>query len=237
MDETQNLAGPTGKNKLPWYALRNPEKQTSPALLVYPERIRHNIRHMIALAGSPDRLRPHVKTHKTKEIVALQQEAGIFKFKCATLTEAEMLAECGVEDILLAYQPVGPDQERLLELFRRYPNTAFAALVDNSLILEQLSNRWSGQNRALGIYIDLNTGMNRTGIIPGEEAASIYKNLTRAPGLQARGFHAYDGHLRNPDPRQRQADSDQAFKSVLLLKTFPGTGRAFGSRHHRRGFP
>lgn len=203
---------------LPWYALSEPEKHGSPSLLVYPERIRHNIQQMIALAGSPDRLRPHVKTHKTKEIVAMQQEAGINKFKCATLSEAEMLAECGVKDILLAYQPVGPDQGRLLELFRKYPDIRFAALVDNTQVLQQLGERWEAQPRPLGVYLDLNTGMNRTGITPGEEAAACYKAIRTFPGLEPHGFHAYDGHLRNPNPSQRQADSDQAFKAVIALR-------------------
>ncbi|SFR38746.1 D-serine deaminase, pyridoxal phosphate-dependent [Robiginitalea myxolifaciens] len=203
---------------LPWYALNEPEKHGSPALLVYPERIRHNIRRMITLAGSPDRLRPHVKTHKTKEIVAMQLEAGIDKFKCATLSEAEMLAECGVNDILLAYQPVGPDQMRLLELFRNYPDVRFAALVDNTQVLQQLGALWAAEQRPLGIYLDLNTGMNRTGVTPGKEAAACYMAIRTYPGLEPHGFHAYDGHLRNPDPSQRQADSDQAFKAVVSLR-------------------
>lgn len=206
------------KDSLPWYALNEPGKYGSPSLLVYPERIRHNIRQMILLAGSPQRLRPHVKTHKTKEIVALQQEAGIDKFKCATLAEAEMLAECNVKDILLAYQPVGPDQHRLLKLFRKYPDIKLATLADNQEVLHQLGELWAGKSRKLGIYLDLNTGMNRTGIAPGTEAAACYKRIRETPGLEANGFHAYDGHLRNPDPKQRQADSDQAFDSIIALK-------------------
>ena len=65
---------------------------SSPALLVYPDRIQRNIERMVEIAGDPNRLRPHIKTHKSAEIVRMQMEAEIRKFKCATLAEAELLA-------------------------------------------------------------------------------------------------------------------------------------------------
>ena len=64
---------------------------------------------MIDIAGGPQRLRPHVKTHKTREIARLELDAGITRHKCATIAEAEMLASCGVPDVLLAYNLVGPN--------------------------------------------------------------------------------------------------------------------------------
>ena len=85
------------------------ERVFTPALLFYKELILKNLALAIQIAGSPARLRPHVKTHKTREIVALELGAGITKHKCATIAEAEMLASCGVTDVFIAYNMVGPN--------------------------------------------------------------------------------------------------------------------------------
>ncbi|MGB7394489.1 MAG: alanine racemase, partial [Pricia sp.] len=99
-----------------WYGLQDASSVISPSLLVYPERILHNIRIMIEMAGGPEHLRPHIKTHKTAEIIEMQLEQGITKFKCATIAEAELLAMCKAPDILLAMQPVGVDMQRFFAL-------------------------------------------------------------------------------------------------------------------------
>src|SRR5262245_56668688 len=97
----------------PIYAVQDTTGVFSPALLFYKDLIRRNIARTVDIAGNPDRVRPHVKTHKTSEIVRMEQEAGITKQKCATVAEAEMLAGCGVTDVLLAYPLVGPNGTRL----------------------------------------------------------------------------------------------------------------------------
>ena len=70
-----------------WFAIKNEDAVSSPAVLVYPDRIEENLRRMIARAGGADRLRPHVKTHKMPQVVALKLRAGITKFKTATIAE------------------------------------------------------------------------------------------------------------------------------------------------------
>jgi len=92
-----------------WYEIANADEIPSPALAFYPERIEENIRRMIRIAGGAGRLRPHVKTHKTPEIVRLQLNHGITRFKCSTIAEAENdRRPQGAPDVLLAMQPVGP---------------------------------------------------------------------------------------------------------------------------------
>src|SRR5947207_11760985 len=91
------------------YAVTDPTAVPSPALLFYPALIRRNLRRAVEVAGGPDRLRPHVKTHKTREIARLWLELGVRKHKCATLAEAEMLADSGAPDVLIAYPLVGPN--------------------------------------------------------------------------------------------------------------------------------
>ncbi len=202
----------------PWYAVKGAEEIDSPALLVYPDRIAHNIREMLAIAGNPDRLRPHIKTHKMAEIIRMQQKAGIRKFKCATLAEAELLGQCEAEDVLVAYPLVGPGPARLAHLQNKYPATRFSCLVDNLPALETLEKTVTAEGIRLGVFMDLNVGMNRTGIIPGPEAVALYLKMDAAESLDCRGFHAYDGHLRNPDPQIRAKDCDAAFKNVEALR-------------------
>src|SRR4051794_11224572 len=114
-----------------WYLVGNVQEVDSPALLVYPDRIEENIRRMIRLARGVERLRPHVKTHKMSEVMRLKLAAGIKKFKCATIAEAEMAASCGAPDVLLAYQPVGPKIARLIRLIRSFPGTKFSTIADD----------------------------------------------------------------------------------------------------------
>src|SRR5687768_10537356 len=100
----------------PWYAIANVDEVDSPALVVYADRVHENVQRMIRYAGGTARLRPHVKTHKMPDVIRLQLAAGITKFKCATLAEAEMVAHCGAPDVLLAYQLLGPKVARFAQL-------------------------------------------------------------------------------------------------------------------------
>src|SRR5258707_10708886 len=105
------------------YALENADEIDSPALLVYEERLDENLRRMVAQAGDPARLCPHVKTHKLPQVIAKQLELGVHKFKAATIAEAEMCAAAGAPHVLLAHAPVGPRAARLVALVRTFPNT------------------------------------------------------------------------------------------------------------------
>ena len=98
-----------------WYAITNIDALDSPALVVYPDRVEKNISVLVSMVDDVKRLRPHVKTHKTKEATLLMMDAGINKFKCATIAEAEMLAICGAAEKKLQESkgalisgPVGP---------------------------------------------------------------------------------------------------------------------------------
>ncbi|MDD4145392.1 MAG: hypothetical protein PHN68_12240, partial [Prolixibacteraceae bacterium] len=103
-----------------WYKIKNEDEVYSPSLLIYPERVKVNILRMINMAGDVNRLRTHVKTHKMAEITRMQMDQGITKFKCATIAETGMVAQCEAEDILLAIQPVGPDIERFFRLKEQF---------------------------------------------------------------------------------------------------------------------
>lgn len=201
-----------------WYELKNSNTIDSPALLLYKERIQQNIDHAIAMIKNVQMLRPHVKTNKTAEVCAMMLAAGITKFKCATIAEAEMLAMLNAKDVLLAYQPVGPKANRLLSLVQQYPQTMFSCVVDNIDTATALSNLFSAANKTIAVYIDLNTGMNRSGIKPAN-ALPLAEQLINLPGIKFKGLHAYDGHLRDTDLDVRQQKSNAAFDEVLALAT------------------
>jgi D-serine deaminase-like pyridoxal phosphate-dependent protein len=209
----------TFTNDGPWYAIANADEIDSPALLVYPPRIVENIRRMIAIAGDPQRLRTHVKTHKMAEVVRLQLAAGIRRFKCATLVEMEMAAAAGAPDILLAHQPVGPKIGKLVELSARFPRARLATIVDDPSTAARLSNAFERAGRRLDVMLDIDLGMHRTGIQPGPAAIALYQQLAASPALRPCGLHAYDGHLRQSDPAVRRQACEAGMVPVEDLRS------------------
>ena len=189
-----------------WFRVGNERDIPSPALLVYRERMEDNLRLMIQIAGDPVRLRPHVKTHKMPALVARQLALGIGKFKCATMREAEMCAASGAPDVLLAYQPVGPNIRAFHQLARAFPATKFSAITDDPRAARDLANA----EHPAELLVDLDIGQNRTGILPDSRAAELYHLIATTPGLRPGGLHAYDGHLDGSDP----AECDAAFAPV-----------------------
>ena len=200
-----------------WFSVANGGAISSPALLLYPERIRENIRRMIRIAGGPARLRPHIKTHKLAELVRMQINEGITKFKCATIAEAEMAADAGAKDVLIAYPLVGPNAARLLELTRKFPATTFSCVADAAEAIRALSNFFSNSPAPLELLLDVDCGQHRTGIEPGAKAMELYLLIASLPGIKPGGLHVYDGHIHEPGLAKRTAMCAAAFAPV---KTF-----------------
>lgn len=201
-----------------WYKIKNLGDIISPALMVYPDRIEKNISTMIAMAGGTQNLRPHIKTHKTAEIVQLQLNRGIQKFKCATIAEAELLGNCGAADILLALQPVGPNINRFFRLIAEFPNSIFSTIVDDAQIVEKIAKTAKEKGIRVPLWLDINSGMNRSGILPNAKAAELYKKIYEDPNLKAAGLHVYDGHIRDKDLFEREQKCNEEFEVVLDLK-------------------
>lgn len=201
-----------------WYTVANVAEVDSPALLVYPDRVRENVSRMIRYAGGTARLRPHVKTHKMSDVIRLQLEAGITKFKCATLAEAEMVADCGAPDVLIAYQLLGPKVARLANLVKAFPSTVFSTIVDDEGALRALSAGMTAAGVEIEVLLDIDCGMKRTGVAPGPKAAALYRLIDELPGLTPGGFHVYDGQHRDRDPQARAAACEAAFAPVEALK-------------------
>ncbi len=189
------------------YRVKHPEDIETPAFLVFEDLVQHNIREVVRVCGSPQRVVPHAKTHKSAEVLKLQMEAGMTSFKCATLKEAELLAENGVKELIISYPLLHPKKlERFMDLKRRYPDIDLKTIVSTPEHVSGLSEAAVAHNEQVDVYVDLDTGMHRTGVQPGEEAAELYAQAAKAPALKPLGVHLFDGHtLYKPEISERRA--------------------------------
>ena len=201
-----------------WFRVANADEIPSPALLLYPDRIRENLKRMIQIAGSADRLRTHIKTHKLSEVLELQLATGIRKFKCATIAEAEMAASCAAPEILIAYPVVGPNVQRLCELVKKLPDTKFSTVADEGFAIQALSKTFNAAGQSIEVWLDIDCGQHRTGVEPGPKAAELYRLIASSPGLRAGGLHVYDGHINEPDLVARTTLCQAAFAPVEAFR-------------------
>jgi D-serine deaminase-like pyridoxal phosphate-dependent protein len=200
-----------------WYQFDGIEQLDTPSLVVYSERVEHNIELLKTMISSPELLRPHVKTNKSIDATKLMMQHGIAKFKCATVAEAEMLGMCKAKDALLAYQPTKAKLERFKKIIKTYPETTFSCLVDNVETAKMISEAAQETGDIIRVFIDLNVGMNRTGIKPAL-AFDLFIKIFPLPGIKLMGFHAYDGHIRDKDLTERAAHCDADFEPVESLR-------------------
>ncbi len=201
-----------------WYQVAQESELNTPALLVYPDRVQDNIDRALEIVGTPERIRPHVKTHKMLEVGRMQVQSGIKQFKCATIAEAEMMAMAGAKDILIAYQLLGPRVTQLVRLKGAYPDCRFASLVDCDHGLGELSQH----DHSFDIYIDVDVDHHRTGIPVGPKFDQLIDRISDLINISLIGFHAYDGHSRNPNLVERTKVCDEGIAPLLpYLDKYP----------------
>lgn len=199
------------------YDIKNTEEIISPSLIYYVDIIRENIRKAIEKSGGSERLWPHVKSHKSIDMLKLQMEYGITKFKTATVAEAEMAAEAGAEKVILAYPLIGPNAGRYLELAKAYPDTCFYAIGDDLRQLEYLSDKCVEKGYRMPVLADVNMGMNRTGVA-FDQLEAFYRFAHTFPGINMKGMHCYDGNHNNKDISVRSeevAETDRKVETVM----------------------
>ncbi|MCL2544443.1 MAG: D-TA family PLP-dependent enzyme [Clostridia bacterium] len=184
------------------YRVRDAESLPSPSLLFFEPLLRQNIAAAIGLAGGPERLWPHVKTHKCPQAVRMMMDMGIRRFKCATLAEAKMLGHCAAPHILLAYPLVGPNIAGFVALEAAFPQSAFYAVGDDYGQLALLSEASLAAGRPAAALLDLDIGMRRTGASL-EDGGALYRRCAKLSGLRMAGLHCYDGHIHQGDPQAR----------------------------------
>jgi D-serine deaminase-like pyridoxal phosphate-dependent protein len=171
------------------------EALDTPCLVVHEEILKQNVNVMADYARSRGiKLRPHQKTHKTAEIARMQHDAGAASATCAKLGEAEVLVDAGVfDEILIANQIVGEQKiKRLLALMDR---VHMIVAVDGPEVAQALSDACVAAGKTLDVIIEVNTGLNRAGLIPGEEVLALARSLSEMPGLHLRGIMTHEGHV------------------------------------------
>jgi D-serine deaminase-like pyridoxal phosphate-dependent protein len=200
------------------YELKSLEDIATPALVYYKGLIKENIDLAIRAAGDVSRLRPHIKSHKTVEIPRMQLEAGITKFKTATIAETEMLAANGFKDIVLAYPLVGANIARFAKLVKAYPDSRLSALTDCPDMVAQISRSAESQGVTIRLLVDIDAGMHRTGI-SFDQTAALYRQIAASKNLQAVGLHVYDGHNHfDKIPAVRENNAKQYYAAAMKIK-------------------
>ncbi len=195
------------------------EPVETPCFLIYEDAVRHNLRRTAEAAGGIDRLMPHVKTHRAPWIVKLLLEQGVSAFKCATLAEVEMVLENGGVSITWAYPTVNAaNLMRFVELAKRFPRAQLTGLVDSERGISAWREALRGAPANIGLRVDLDPGLGRTGVAMSDEALKLARAL-HAIGRLA-GWHVYDGHVKGVrEARQQQvtalADQVRALRDTL----------------------
>ena len=191
------------------------ERLLSPALVVYVDHVRENIRRVIDhLGGDVSRWRPHVKTAKIPAIYAELVRAGVRAFKCATTREAEcvlrVLAEHHIDggDLLVAYPHVGPALMRIGELGAMFPESRVSVLCEDARVIDRIPSD-------VGVFIDVNPGMDRTGI-PSSRRQDII-DLAQRAGARFRGIHHYEGHIVDADSEARRRMAFGCYDRLMSL--------------------
>jgi D-serine deaminase-like pyridoxal phosphate-dependent protein len=195
------------------YKMSGIEHVLTPALVMYPEIIASNLERTVEfLGGDPDRWRVHIKTAKLGHTVRMLVQRGIRNFKCATTLELLVACQCGAADVLVAYPSIGANAHRIREIAEQFPEVRISVLAEN----EEQVRQWRGSR--VGIFLDINSGMNRTGIEQshGGEVVALVRAID-ASGQEFRGLHYYDGQYGGLEGRERTAAAHDGYDRLLKV--------------------
>ena len=173
----------------PRYCVSSVDDVLTPALVMYPDVIAANIeRTLESLDGDADRWRVHIKTAKLARTLLMLTGRGVRNFKCATTMELLVACQNGAADVLFAYPAMGANARRAQDIAQQFPNVRISVLAEN----EEQVRQWRGSR--VGIFLDINPGMNRTGIEQdqSDKVVALARAIAHA-GLEFRGLHYYDG--------------------------------------------
>jgi D-serine deaminase-like pyridoxal phosphate-dependent protein len=170
----------------------------TPALLIDLDVMEHNLRRAADYARAHGlRLRPHTKTHKTPALALRQLDLGAAGLTVAKVGEAEVMLRTGTPDLLLAYPILGRSKvERLVEVAR---HARVTVALDNLVVARGLSEVASRTGVKLGVLSEMDAGLNRVGVTPGEELVQLVQGIDRLPGLTWEGVIFYPGQIHGID--------------------------------------
>jgi len=188
----------------------------TPALVLDIAAMERNIKRMADFfAEGPCKLRPHFKAHKTPEIAKRQLAAGsVTGITCATVGEAEFVAEF-CDDILIANQVIGADKlSRVAAIAKGGVDMKIA--VDSIEGIEQVASAAQKGGAEIGVIVDVNVGMPRCGVQPGEPAAALARRISDTSGIRLRGAMGYEGHAVGlPERDKRDHIARKAMEGLI----------------------
>jgi len=189
----------------------------TPALILDLDLARGNIAEMARrMQVLPAGLRPHVKVHKSPTLARMQIEAGAIGVATATVWEAGVMARAGVSDVLVANQVVG--RERIAALAEAARLTRMTVAVDHARNLDDLSNAAGAAGCTIGVLIEVDVGMGRSGVRSAADATRLAAQAARLPGIDPRGVMGYEGHcMMEPDRALRVAKARAAMERLLAV--------------------
>lgn len=193
---------------------RTVSEVSTPALVVDLAAMETNIRTMAELfAEGPCRLRPHFKAHKTPEIARRQLAGGsCVGLTCATVAEAEVVSQfCG--DILIANEVIGPEKAARAAALAKRADIKVA--VDSEVGLREMATAAQTAGVTVGVLVDVNVGMPRCGVAPGDAAVALARRVHETPGLRLRGLMGYEGHAVGVSDRQTREAQARAAMATL----------------------
>ncbi|MGE5205940.1 MAG: alanine racemase [Chlamydiota bacterium] len=210
------MAQKTMLTEFPWtedYRVSGVEDVLTPALVIYPEMIASNLERTLALLdGDASRWRVHIKTAKLGYTLRMLVERGVRHFKCATTLELLTACEQRAEDVLFAYPSMGANARRVQELAAQFPGVRVSVLAEN----EEQIRQWRGSR--VGVFLDINPGMNRTGIEQNSVAEVVtLERAIRTAGLEFRGLHYYDGQLGGLELGERTQAAHRGYEQLMKI--------------------
>jgi D-serine deaminase-like pyridoxal phosphate-dependent protein len=202
--------------EFPWdsrYAVSGMDEVLTPALVVYPDAIASNVAQTLRLlGGDADRWRVHIKTAKLGYTLHMLVERGVRNFKCATTLELLMACQSGAEDVLVAYPVMAANARRVREIAEQHRGVRISVLTEN----EEQIQQWRGSR--VGIFIDINPGMNRTGVEQGDGKRVVaLAQAIQNTGVDFRGLHYYDGQYGALAEPERTATAHTGYDRLLEL--------------------
>jgi len=215
----------------------------TPAVVVDLDVVERNIARVQALcdaAGVANR--PHIKTHKSPVLAAMQRDAGARGITCQKLGEAEVMAEAGHDDILISYNILGEHKiDRLGALLSRAKVTVAA---DNPIVVEGLPRAAAIAGRNLDVVVECDTGRKRAGVATVAEAIALAKDIASRPGLSFAGFMLYPPENAMPETQAfldsatagvREAGLEPRIVSSGGTPNLLNLGKIKGVTEHRAG--
>lgn len=168
------------------------KKLATPAVVIHLDIVERNVKEMLEGAGKVHiKHRPHIKTHRSGELARLQTEMGCCGVTTAKLGEAEVMEEEGIKDILIAYPLIGED--KLERLFRLTQKAEVTTIVNSIIGAQALSNYFECRGKTLKVLIEIDGGLNRGGVKPGNPALQFARQIRELKGICIIGLMYYGG--------------------------------------------